>query len=292
MTNLSVLIDVKPRLGEGLLWDVETQRLYFVDSLGCRVFRCTADGGEVRTWEVPSEVGAVALREDRDTLLLALRDGFHVLNLTTGGTEPLVNPEPDRPANRLNDGAVDPAGRFVAGSMDTGESDPTGALWRLDPDHSVHRLDGGIICSNGPCWSPDGGTFYFADSFTGTRVAYDYDVATGSVSNKRTFVEVESDGGAPDGACVDEEGYLWSATVFDGRVIRYAPDGSVDREIRMPVVKITNVAFGGPNLDRLYVTSMAHPPLPKYPGDGPQRGATFVVDGLGVRGLPERRFAG
>ena len=290
--RIDVLIDVKPLLGEGPLWDVERQRLWFVDALGRRVFRCTERGDEVRAWTVPSRIGAMALRAGGGAIV-ALADGFHALDLDTGETAAIHDPEPGRPGNALNDGKVDPRGRFVCGSMDMGEARPTGALWRLDPDLTVAKLDDGIICSNGPCWSPDGRTMYFADSFSGAISAYDYDVGTGAAANRRTFASVPRDrGGAPDGATVDEAGGVWSATVFDGRIRRYAPDGTVDRVVEMPVRKITSVAFGGADLDRLFVTSMAEPPLPKYPGDGPMRGATFVVDGLGVRGRPEPRFAG
>lgn len=290
--KIDVLIDVKPLLGEGPLWDVESERLYFIDSLGRRVFRCTTAGAEVRSWIVPDAIGSMALRR-RGGAVVALRSGFHALDFETGETDLLVDPEPDRPSNRLNDGKVDPAGRFVCGSMDAGETEPTGNLWRLDPDLSVTRLDSGIICSNGPCWSPDGRTLYFADSFSGAISAYDYRESTGAVENKRRFVVADnSRGGAPDGATVDDEGFLWSAMVFDGRIFRYSPDGRVDRVIEMPVVKITSLAFGGANLDELFVTSMAEPPLPKYPSDGPLRGSVFRLTGLGARGRPEPRFAG
>lgn len=290
--KINVIADVKPLLGESPLWDPEAERLYFIDSLGKRVFRCTADGGEMRAWTVPSEIGAMALAKN-NTTIVALRDGFHRLDMDSGELQHIVDPEPGLATNRLNDGKVDPVGRFLAGSMDTGESNPTGALWALDVDGTVRKLDENIICSNGQCWAPDGKTLYFADSFTGSISAYDYDVGTGAATNKRTFVEVDgSRGGAPDGATVDAEGYVWSATVFDGRIFRYAPDGRIDRVIEMPVVKVTSVAFGGPDLDTLYVTSMAEPPLPKYPGDGPLRGSLFAVTGLGVKGRPERRYAG
>ncbi len=280
--KIEILIDVKPLLGEGPLWDVESERLYFIDRLGRRVFRCTTAGAEVRGWIVPHAIGS-----------MALQSGFQALDFETGETDLLVNPESDHPSNRLNDGKVDPAGRFVCGSMDTREAEPTGNLWRRDADLSVTRLDSGIICSNGPCWSPDGRTLYFADSFSGAITAYDYGESTGSVENKRRFVVADdSRGGAPDGATVDDEGFLWSAMVFDGRIFRYSPDGRVDRVIEMPVVTITSLAFGGANLDELFVTSMAEPPLPKYPGDGPLRGSVFRLTGLGVRGRPEPRFAG
>ena len=290
--RMEVLVDVKPRLGEGPLWDVEEERLYFVDSLGDRLFHCRADGRELRTHELPGHIGALALREGGGALL-ALADGFHLYDFDARRSEPLVDPEPDLPGNRLNDGKVDRQGRFVCGSMDTGEEAPSGRLWSLGAEHRPRLLDEGIICSNGPCFSPDGATLYFADSFRGVIYAYDYDTATGGVSNRREFVRPDvRPGGAPDGATVDAEGCLWTALVFDGRICRYTPDGALERVIEMPVVKTTSVAFGGPALDTLFVTSMAHPPLPKYPGDGPLRGALFALSGLGVRGLPERRFAG
>ncbi len=290
--RIDVLVDVKPLLGEGPLWDVECERLWFVDSLGDRVHRCTAGGGELRTWEVPGHIGAMALRE-KGGPLLALADGFHLLDLDTHETEHLVDPEPGLDANRLNDGKVDRQGRFVCGSMDTAEAAPTGTLWSFDAERRVRALDTGIICSNGTCFSPDGCTLYSADSFRNRIFAYDYDPDTGDASNRRTFVEPEvRPGGAPDGATIDEEGYLWTALVFDGRLMRFAPDGSLDRIVEMPVCKVTSVAFGGADLDVLYVTSMARPPLPKYPGDGPLRGGTFAVRGLGARGLPEPRYAG
>ncbi len=290
--RIEVLVDVKTLLGEGPLWDVEEQRLYWIDSFGCNVFRATADGREIRAWDVPAKIGSMALRRQGGAVL-SLANGFHFLDFKTGETNLIVDPEPDKPNNRINDGKVDKQGRFVAGSMDTMEEGPNGALYRLDPDLTLHTLDTGIIVSNGPCWSPDGRTFYFTDTWTGEIWAYDYDPATGEVANRRTFVKVDtSRGGAADGSTVDAEGYLWNALVYDGRLVRYAPDGSVDRIIEMPVKKVTSVMFGGPDLDILYVTSMAKPPLPRFPGDGVQRGSLFAIYGLGVTGLPEPRFAG
>lgn len=139
-----------------------------------------------------------------------------------------------------------------------------GALWQLDVDLTVHHIDTGTICSNGPYWSPHGRTLYAADSFRGTIFAYDYNSETGHATNRRDFARPDaSRGGAPAGATVDDEGFVWTCMVFDE-----------------------------PGLDRLFVTSMAEPPLPKHPGGGPLRGSLFVVDGLGVRGRPEPRFAG
>ena len=290
--RIEVLVDVKTILGEGPLWDIEEQRLYWIDSFGMNVFRATADGREIRAWDVPQKIGSMALRKSGGAVV-SLARGFHFLDFRTGDVELIVDPEPGRTNNRLNDGKVDRRGRFIAGSMDTMEEGPNGALYRLDPDLSLHKLDDKIIVSNGPCWSPDSKTFYFADTWSGEIWQYDYDLATGSVANRRTFAKVDrSRGGAADGSTVDAEGCLWNALVYDGRLVRYRPDGSVDRIIEMPVKKVTSVMFGGPALDILYVTSMAKPPLPRFPGDGVQRGSLFAIYDLGIRGVPEPRFAG
>lgn len=291
--KIEIVADVKTTLGEGPLWDVEKQRLYWIDSFDGRVFRSTHDGREIRAWDVPMKIGSMALRKDGSGAIVSLQRGFHLLDFKTGDVELIHDPEPDKPANRLNDGKVDKRGRFVAGSMDTMESGPNGALYRVDPDLSVHTLDTGIIVSNGPCWSPDGKIFYFTDTWTGEIWAYDYDLETGGVANRRTFTKVDqSGGGAADGSTVDAEGCLWNALVYDGKIVRYRPDGSVERVIEMPVKKVTSVMFGGSDLDILYVTSMAKPPLPRFPGDGVLRGSLFAITGLGIKGVPEPRFGG
>jgi L-arabinonolactonase len=290
--RIEVLVDVKTILGEGPLWDVEEERLYWIDSFGMNVFRCTHDGREIRAWDVPQKIGSMALRRSGGAVL-SLARGFHFLDFKTGEVELIVDPEPGKPNNRINDGKVDKRGRFVAGSMDTMEEGPNGALYRLDPDLSLHKIQDGIIVSNGPCWSPDGRTFYFADTWSGEIWAYDWDLDTGTPSHRRTFARLDtSRGGAADGSTVDAEGCLWNAQVYDGKIIRYRPDGAIDRVIDMPVKKVTSVMFGGPRLDTLYVTSMAKPPLPRFPGDGVLRGSLFAITGLGITGVAEPRFAG
>jgi L-arabinonolactonase len=291
--RIEVVVDVKTTLGEGPLWDAEQERLYWIDVFDGRVFRATASGSEIRCWDVPQKIGSMALRKDGSGAVVALVRGFPLLDLKRGEGAFVIDPEPDKLVNRLNDGKVDKSGRFLAGSMDTLEEGPNGALYRLDPDFSLHKLDDGIVISNGPCWSPDGAIFYFTDSATGDIWAYDYDQATGAASKRRTFVSVDrSRGGGADGSTIDAEGCLWNALVYDGRIVRYDPSGRIDRIIDMPVKKITSVMFGGPKLDILFVTSMAKPPLPRFPGDGPLRGSVFAIHDLGVRGLPEPRFGG
>lgn len=234
--RIEVLVDVKTTLGEGPVWDVEQQRLYWIDSADGRILRCTEDGRELRAWDVGQKIGSMALRHTGEAAIVALQNGVHSLDLASGELALIQDPESHLPNNRLNDGKVDRQGRFVFGSMDTLEDSPSAKLYRLDPDLSLHTLDEGIIVSNGPCWSPSGETFYFCDTWSGEIWAYDYDLASGAVSNRRTFAKVDTAaGGAADGCTVDAEGCLWQALVYAGQLVRYTPDGQVDRVIPMPV---------------------------------------------------------
>lgn len=288
--KIELLIDGKNVLGEGPLWDVEEQMLYWIDSLGKKVFRIREDGSEYDQRDVPEEIGSAAIRK-KGGMILSLANGFHFFDFQSGNCEFLLDPEENEPRTRLNDGKVDKKGRFVVGSMDKEQQGPVGGLYRLDPDLSCVQLEGDITCSNGPCWSPDGKKFYFTDSWTEDIVVYDYDLETGSISNKKDFSTTRGREGVPDGSTVDSEGYLWNAQVYGGLLVRYAPDGSIDRQIEMPVKKITSVMFGGPNLDVIYVTSMARP----YNNVAPNEkgaGGLYAVRGLGIRGVPEPRFGG
>lgn len=221
-----------------------------------------------------------------------MRSGLHFLDFDTGEIEFVAHPEPDYPDHTLNDGKVDRQGRFVFGSMDISESGPNAALYHLEADRAIERIESGITISNGPCWSPDGLTFYFADSLTPEIRAYDYDPVTGQLSNRRAFAPVLVSGGAADGATVDAEGGIWSAQAGSGLLVRYAPDGRVDRTVTMPVRFVTSVMFGGPKLDTLFVTSMARPLRRGDQLDPISRGSLFAVHDLGVSGLPEPLFRG
>ncbi len=290
MLRIEFIVDARAALGEGPLWDVAEQRLYWVDSLGPVIHVCDARGGNRRVWPLPEPIGSLALRKDGGAVI-SLKSGFHFLNFETGEVTRIVDPDPGKPRIRMNDGKVDRQGRFVAGYMDTEERDPLCGLFSLGPDLKVQRLDEGIICSNGPCWSPDGKIFYFADSSREAIYSYDYDGATGHISNRRVFASFEKLRGYPDGATVDAEGFLWSIEVSSGRLIRFAPDGSIDRMVGLPVTSTTSVSFGGPDLDIAFITSMARQIGGKTPKER-EAGGLFAVHALGVRGLPEPRFAG
>ncbi|WP_159715946.1 SMP-30/gluconolactonase/LRE family protein [Geminicoccus flavidas] len=289
--RIELLTDTRDELGEGPLWDVGEQRLYWIDSHGKAVHRADARGQDRRSWQVPEHVGSMCLREGGGAVV-SLRNGFHFLDLRSGEVTAISDPEANIRRTRMNDGKVDRQGRFVAGGMDYEEREPLAGLYRLDPDLTVTKLESDIIVSNGPCWSPDGTIFYFADSWTRKIWAYAYDTATGELLSRRIFADFEGHlRGYPDGATVDEEGYVWSAEVYGGRLVRFAPDGTIDRLVGMPVDSITSVMFGGADLDILYVTSMARP----FGGRRRQEreaGGLFAVHGLGVRGLPEPRFKG
>ncbi|WP_299826608.1 SMP-30/gluconolactonase/LRE family protein [uncultured Roseobacter sp.] len=301
--TIECLLNCENHLGEGPVWDVESGLLYWVDSTGPRVgkdaiWRLNPETGAVKSWALDQDVGAMALRKDGGAVL-ALSDGFYTFDFDSGKTELIaaVNDDPSRA--RLNDGKCDRHGRFFAGGMDDKEELGICGLWRLDPDLSLRKIEDGIICSNGPCWSPDDATFYFADTFKNEIWAYDYDLASGTPTNKRVFASTKKDTGFADGSTVDAEGYLWNAQVISGDLIRYAPDGSVDRKISMPVRNITSVMFGGPELEDIYVTSMARVSHPAT-HDGFEKqtkpqfaaGGLFRIRGLGIRGVPEPRFAG
>ena len=301
--KIECILECENHLGEGPVWDVEEGRLYWVDGTGPRVgkpavWRMDFKSGKVENWNLEKDIGALALRKNGGAAM-ALADGFYFFNFDTGKQELIVEIEADQPRSRLNDGKCDRRGRFFAGGMDDKEELGICGLYRLDPDLSVTRVEEGIICTNGPCWSPDDKTFYLADTFQGEFWAYDYDIETGNLSNRRIFATTHDDPGVADGSTVDEEGCLWNAQVIGGELVRYAPDGSVDRRIGMPVKNITSLMFGGDDLDVLYVTSMArvkHPAVHDLFSKEvrPQflAGSLFAVTGLGIRGLPEPRFAG
>jgi L-arabinonolactonase len=239
---------------------------------------------------MPEAIGSFALREAGGALV-ALRSGLHLLDLRSGALDLFCAVEPDRPDNRLNDGRCDRRGRFWVGSMHDRLRAPTGALYRVDPDRTSQRVLDGITVPNSLSWSPDGRVMYFSDTRSREILAYDFDTATGRPGARRVFARVPDDGGYPDGATVDAEGFLWSAHWDGWRVTRYAPDGRVDRVIELPVQRPTSCAFGGERLDVLYVTSASTRLTPTELARGPGAGGLFAVE-VGVRGLLESRFAG
>ncbi len=283
------IVDGRNVLGESVIWHPVEQALYWVDVRAPALYRLEEDG-TVAAIPLPGLAGGVVPRRSGG-IAIALQDGFYTLDTTSGAVMLIVDPEPDKPENRINDGRCDRAGRFWAGTMHVTIREPRGSLYRLDADHSVRRIRGNLTVPNSICWCPDDRTMYISDTYSSIILAYDFSLAEGAITNERLFVDTSSHGGNPDGSCVDAEGCVWNAEYGASRVVRYTPQGRIDRTIALPVSQPTCCCFGGPGLDTLYVTSSRQRMAPETLAREPLAGGVFAVN-PGVRGLPEAQYAG
>jgi sugar lactone lactonase YvrE len=291
-----LLLDARADLGEGPAWDARRNCLYWVDIHAGRLHAFDPHEKADRHVDLGEPIGCLAPRQ-AGGLILALRSGFAALDLPAGlplpgnlVTERILNPEPHLPGNRFNDGKCDPAGRFLAGTMDDSERLASGSLYSLSPDGSLRTLLTGIRISNGLTWSPDARTFYYIDTPTRQVTAYDYDIASGAIANPRPAVTVQPELGWPDGMTADSEGMLWIAMWGGASLTRWDPgSGRLIESIPFPTLNVSSCAFGGPGLDELYVTSarkgMTAAQLEEYPLSG----GLFRLR-PGVRGLPAFAF--
>ena len=278
-------------VGECPIWDEKEQALFFLDIARRHVHRLDPVSGDLSTWTVPAEPAALALREAGGALV-AIKDIVYALDLASGECSPLAVATTQPAHATFNDGKIDRRGRLILGSCTTDFSDPKpdGGIFSLQPGGQCERLAGDIIFSNGPCFSPDGKILYFADSGRQAIYTYDYDLDTGQIGERRLFAQTSELGGIPDGATVDSDGRVWVAINQGGKVVAYRPSGQVERIIDLPASHPGSLTFGGPKLDRLYVTTID----PEYFGQPsvPSGGYIYVIEGLGVTGLAEPRFAG
>jgi sugar lactone lactonase YvrE len=263
--------------------------------VGQRLWRHDPATSEETSWKVQAPLGSIALCRSGEAIL-AMGKGFHRLDFRSGRTTELVQPEAGVANTQFNDGKTDRHGRFLAGTLVTGGAENVATLYSINTNGDCAQLDNGFRITNGPCWSPDGRTFYLADSPARTIFAYDYDLTHGTVGNRRKLVDTTPFGGVPDGATVDAKGNIWSAQCLAGLVLCYDPNGKVVRRIDCPTDFVSSVMFGGDDLERLYVTSIDPRSLPQI---APERiasnelgGQLFVIDGLGSTGLPEPYFGG
>lgn len=287
--NIERIGQARYDLGESPIWDPVGGALYFIDSPAHTIHRYELRTGAMDQWQAPGRyLGSMALREGGGAVL-AMDAGFHLFDFDSGACRAIAEPEAGKSGLRFNDGKVDARGRFIAGSMHRDFTEPAGSVYRLDADHRCVKLDDGYYCSNGPCWSPDGSTFYIGDSDPGVIYAFDYHRETGAVSRRRDFYA--SSAGEPDGATVDSQGYIWSARFGAGCIHRIAPDGALDRVIDLPVQWVASLAFGGPRLDMLFVTSIGYE-MAGERDPSPEAGGLFAIHGLGATGLPEPRYKG
>jgi sugar lactone lactonase YvrE len=242
-------------LGEGPLWDPRSDTLYWVDIAVGAVYAHPGGAHPPTRLDLGAQVGCLGLTDDPQTLVAGLRTGWHLLDLPTGGLTFLADPEADRPTCRFNDGAVDPAGRFWTGSLEDGEERPLGRLYRLGGDGGYTTVDEGFFCSNGIDWSPDGRRMYFADSRADVIYRYAFDVESGTAADRRVFADTSALAGIPDGLRVDAAGDVWCAFWDGAQLIRFTPDGAVAEKLPVPVPRPTSIAFGGPDLRTMYITS-------------------------------------
>ncbi len=282
----------RSRLGEGAVWDVGDQRLWWVDITGGLIHRYDPVTGTNETFDFGEPVGCLA-RRDAGGLVLAAKSGFWFFDPHSGERHQIADPEAHLPDQRFNDGGTDMQGRFWAGSMkDGGPPAQSGAFYRLDPDLTLTAWRDDFYTTNGLAFSPDGGTMYASDSNPAVRKvwAYGYDRQTGTPSAGRVFFDTNDLAGRPDGGTVDAEGCYWMAGVSGWQLYRVSPEGELVMTIDMPVEKPTKPQFGGADLDILFVTSLRQGLMPGRAQ--PEAGSLFAIKGLGIRGVPQVRFAG
>lgn len=290
--KIDVAVPSRSQLGEGAVWDIEDQALWWVDIKAGLIHR-TRESGDTDTFDFGEPVGCLSRRAGRDGLIVAAKSGFYLFDPDTGTRDALHDPEADLPDNRFNDGATDPRGRFWAGSMkDGGDPEAAGQFYRVDPDGAVSPHLQKMYTTNGSCFSPDGRTLYVSDSNPRVRTiwAHDYDLDTGTPSNQRVFFDTRQVAGRPDGGTVDADGCYWQAGIEGWQLYRISPQGDLLMTLDLPIEKPTKPMFGGRNLDILYVTSLSLGLSQDRPQ--PEAGSLFAITGLGLQGVPQPRFGG
>ncbi len=277
-------------VGESPVWDEKTDRLYWVDVRGTpAVFVLDRATGVQRRIPMAEDIGSLVLSHE-GRLVLALRSGFAWFDPENGELSRIVDPEPDTPQTRLNDAKCDEAGRIWCGSMNPESGIAQGRFYSLDPSGMCSAGIGTFHTPNGPVFSLDGRTLYLADTRKSLIYAYDFDLATGALGEPRTFADLGAFPGGPDGATLDEDGYLWSAQWDGGCLLRLDPNGNIDRIVTVPVSKPTSCCFGGPRYRQLFVTTATRGLSEERRRAEPLAGHMMVLD-VGIGGMPPARFA-
>jgi L-arabinonolactonase len=287
--KVEIVVHARNLLGEGVVWSPEHEQVQWVDITGRKFWTYRPATGAAGAIELPERLACFApLGKTR--ILAGFASGLAFFDLATGAREAIAAVEPDRPTTRLNDGKLDRQGRLVFGTMDEAEggAEPIGQVWSHSSGSQPRVLFSGVRISNSIAFSPDGRRMYFADTPQRTIVCYDYDSSRGAVGARRVFAQTAGPG-YPDGSAVDADGCLWNAEWGGGRVVRYTPDGRVDRAVPLPSSQATCCAFGGADLSTLYVTSAAGGLSEERRAAEPHAGALFAIN-VGVRGIEDTPF--
>jgi len=279
MTEPELIADYACIVGEGPLWHAAEQCVYWVDILQGRLFRYHPASGAHEMCFEGDPLGGFTIQADGALLLFMARGTIKIWR--DGVFTTVIAEIPEERETRFNDVFADPAGRVFCGTMPT--ADRLGRLYRLDLDGTLVRLLDGIGCSNGMGLTPDHRQLYYTDSEAHEIYLFDYDVASGAISNQRVFAAVAPNEGIPDGMTVDAQGYVWSARWDGGCLVRYTPEGVLERQISFPAKKVSSVIFGGLDYTDMYVTTAGGD---NKPAEGEGAGALFRLN-LGIQGVPE-----
>ena len=284
-----LIVDCRNAHGEGVFWNHEDQKVWWTDIAGKALWWFEPASGQSGSLAMPDRVCAFAPRAGGG-MVLAFADGLALLD-GEGRMTRIEDFEPDNDQSRLNDGRTDRCGRFVVGGMNEGDGRADSSVIRLDPDGTVTTLIRDVAISNSICFSPDGGTMYFTDTPTRRIIAYPYNQQTGTLGEARLFADLADEPGFPDGSCVDADGGVWN-TQWDGyRVVRFTSDGAKDVVVELPVGRVSCCAFGGPELDTLYITTSRQGADEAILAKEPTSGGLFAVK-PGRRGVVDTPFAG
>jgi len=288
---VELAVDCRCELGEGPIWDDRVGRLLFVDIEGHQVHAFDPRSGAHETCDTGEYVSAVALAE-AGGYAVTLQHDIAWFDFERGIRDRPISVEPERADTRFNDAYVDSRGRLWAGTLSLKKQPAQGALYLIDmhAGPQVTRMLDGVTTSNGIDWSPDDRLMYYVDTGTRRIDVFDFDAGAGAIDHRRTFVAIPEAEGKPDGLVVDEDGCIWVA-LWQGRAVRrYTPAGALDMQIDLPVSCPTKCAFGGANLDELYITSAKTALSEAQREDEPHAGSVFVAR-PGVRGRAPNRFA-
>lgn len=286
MTEVACVQQANAFIGEGPVWHPEDQRLYWLDVDANRptIYAYEPGKGQVGIWPLPSECGFIAPKRGGGLVASTRNEGIVAVDLETGTLRHLAMPAIGRAPGRVNDGRVDPRGRLWVGWLTDSRVMP-GAIFRFDPDGTLHKKIDDVTASNGMGWSTDGRTFYYTDSTIGRIWRANFDLENGTVGERKVLLQLDVSRETPDGLQVDAEDHIWTAVYRGGRLIRISPEGRIVREIPLPVTLTTSCAFGGADLSTLYVTSGIRQQSRAELSDQPQAGGLFALD-PGVKGLP------